>query len=135
MKGLFAGFQINTPAMYLSLPPCTPSLPPCTYHSRHVPHHSRHVPHHSRHVPHHSRHVPRVCYLARARAMARVVLAQIEFTRAIRGSSKISRCLMLQYYFCIPPVRYMTSLQLDSGLYIAVHYTGHRGHYTDHYIL
>ena len=31
----------------------------------------------------------RVCYLARARAMARVVLAQIEFTRAICGSRKI----------------------------------------------
>ena len=31
----------------------------------------------------------RVCYLARARAMARVVLAQIEFARAICGSRKI----------------------------------------------
>ena len=30
----------------------------------------------------------RVCYLARARAMARVVLAQIEFARAICGSRK-----------------------------------------------
>ena len=30
-----------------------------------------------------------VCYLARARAMARVVLAQIEFTRAICGPRKI----------------------------------------------
>ena len=33
--------------------------------------------------------IPRVCYLARARAMARVVLAQFEFTRAICGSRKI----------------------------------------------
>ena len=31
----------------------------------------------------------RVCYLARARAMARAVLAQIEFARAICGSRKI----------------------------------------------
>ena len=31
----------------------------------------------------------RVCYLARARAMARVVLAQIEFARAICGSRKL----------------------------------------------
>ena len=31
----------------------------------------------------------RVCYLARARAMARVVLEQIEFARAICGSRKI----------------------------------------------
>ena len=35
----------------------------------------------------------RVCYLARARAMARVVLAQIEFARAICGSRKISPML------------------------------------------
>ena len=34
-------------------------------------------------------HVHRVCYLARARAMARVVLTQIEFARAICGSRKI----------------------------------------------
>ena len=65
--------------------------------------------------------------------MARVVLAQIEFARAICGSRKILP--MLQRHLCIPTVRCMTCLQLDSGLHIAGHYTGHTGHYTDHYIL
>ena len=36
-----------------------------------------------------NKHCNRVCYLARARAMARLVLAQIEFARAICGSRKI----------------------------------------------
>ena len=43
--------------------------------------------------------IRRVCYLARARAMAHVVLAQIEFTRAIRGSRKISRCYSIIFAF------------------------------------
>ena len=37
----------------------------------------------------------RVCYLARARAMARVVLAQIEFAGAICGSRKILPMLLI----------------------------------------
>ena len=40
----------------------------------------------------------RVCYLARARAMARVVLAQIEFTRA---RAKFCMCYGNYTYDCI----------------------------------
>ena len=69
--------------------------------------------------------------------MARVVLAQIEFTRAICGSRKILS--MLQYnvnVIFLHSKRKMHEITAaDSGLYIVGHHTGHRGHYTDHYIL
>ena len=63
--------------------------------------------------------------------MARVVLAQIEFARAICGHAKFYLCYSSIFTFWTT-VRCMTILQLDchSGLYIAGHYTGH---YTDHY--
>ena len=59
-----------------------------------------------------------------ARARGRVVLAQIEFTRVSHDFAMFNVTVI----FLHSTVRYMTSLQLDSGLYIAVHYTGHRGH-------
>ena len=61
--------------------------------------------------------------------MARVVLVLIEFAQAICDSRKILPVLQHSNR------QSMTILQPNSGLYIAGHYTGHTGHYTDHYIL
>ena len=74
----------------------------------------------------------RVCYLARARAMARVVLAQIEFTRAICGSRKILSMLQSNVIFLHSKRKMHEITAADSGLYIVGNYTGH---YTDHNIL
>ena len=69
-----------------------------------------------------------LCYLARARAMARVVLAQIEFMRAICGSRKILSMLQYNVIFLHSKRKMHEITAADSGLYIV-------GHYTDHNIL
>ena len=79
--------------------------------------------------------ITRVFYLARARAMACLVLAQIEFTRAICGSRKILPMLQYNVIFFHSNRKMHEIIAADSGLYIVGHYTGHRGHYTGHYIL
>ena len=62
--------------------------------------------------------------------MARVVLAQIEFTRAICGSRKILSMLQYNVIFLHSKRKMHEITAADSGLYIV----GHRGHYTDHSI-
>ena len=65
--------------------------------------------------------------------MARVVPAQIEFTRAIYGSRKILSMLHYNVIIFLHSKRKMHEITAaDSGLYIVGHY---RGHYTDHNIL
>ena len=63
----------------------------------------------------------RVCYLARARAMARVVLAQIE----------LQNFAYVTVTFCIPTVKCMTILQPDSEwtVYCWSLYRSHRSLY------
>ena len=67
--------------------------------------------------------------------MARVVLAQIEFTLAICGSRKILSMLQYNVIFLHSKRKMHEITAADSGLYIVGHCTGHRGHYTDHNIL
>ena len=67
--------------------------------------------------------------------MARVVLAQIEFMRAICGSRKTLSMLQYNVIFLHSKHKMHESTAADSGLYIVGYYTGHRGHYTDHNIL
>ena len=66
------------------------------------------------------KHDCRVCYLARARAMARVVLAQIEFTRAICGSRKILSMLQYNVIFLHSKRKMHEITAADSGLYIVI---------------
>ena len=65
----------------------------------------------------------RVCYLVQARAMARVVLAQIEFARAICGSRKILSMLQYNVIFLHSKRKMHEIIAANSGLYIVGHYS------------
>ena len=65
--------------------------------------------------------------------MARVVLLQIKLTRAMQNFVYVTVPYNVIFLPSKPKMHEITAA--DSGMYIVGHYTGHRGHYTDHYYI